>query len=152
MFSSSLFKVRDKFCKRVFLTPCSKFIDVHYYKHNITLITLFINRLTFYSRKELTPHNFELKTNHWTQTRYKKQKKYISQVKNASKKMMNFNKLMKYQKSRNLLNKSFKKLPKHTLGNSVELVVIDCQINFKMLRSSLYLYSDDVYICFCETQ
>ena len=49
-----LFNLRSKFSnnnKNLFLTPHSKFIDALYYKHTITLMTLFKNRLTFYSRK-----------------------------------------------------------------------------------------------------
>ena len=37
---------------KIFPTPCSKFIDVLYYT-NITLMTLFMNQLTFYGRKWL---------------------------------------------------------------------------------------------------
>ena len=32
---------------KIFPTPHSKFIDVHSDKHGITLMTLFMNRLTF---------------------------------------------------------------------------------------------------------
>ena len=35
--------------KKTFLTPCSKFIDVLFYKHTITLMTLFMNRLFFFT-------------------------------------------------------------------------------------------------------
>ena len=47
--------------------PRSEFVGVLYYKHTITLITLFPNRLTFYSRnwlKSTTPFCTDLKLEH----------------------------------------------------------------------------------------
>ena len=46
-------KLKNKFWNnnKNLSNPRLKFIDGLYYKHNITLMTLFMNRLTFYSRK-----------------------------------------------------------------------------------------------------
>ena len=46
LLSKKIKNKNKKYNKTTFLTPGSKFVDVLYYKHNITLITLFMNRLS----------------------------------------------------------------------------------------------------------